>query len=86
MGGRFARIGALTRSSIGSAGLCWSHGPGGTTTRITLFEAAMAPQIGASIVAIQYGLNAQLISFVVGIGTVVSFLTLPIWWNVFSTL
>jgi predicted permease len=46
----------------------------------------MAPQIGASIVAIQYGLNAQLISFVVGIGTVVSFLTLPIWWNVFSTL
>jgi malate permease and related proteins len=61
-------------------------GLGGTTTRVTLFEAAMAPQIGASIVAIQYGLNAQLISLMVGIGTVLSFLTLPIWWNVFSTL
>ncbi len=55
----------------------------GTTTQITLFESAMAPQIGASIVAIQYGLNAQLISLMVGIGTLLSFLTLPIWWNVF---
>jgi len=40
----------------------------GTTTQVTLFEAAMAPQIGASIVAIQYGLNAQLISLMVGLG------------------
>jgi predicted permease len=61
-------------------------GLGGTTTRVTLFEAGMAPQIGASIVAIQHGLDAQLISLMVGIGTILSFLTLPIWWNVFSTL
>ena len=56
----------------------------GPTTQITLFEAAMAPQIGGSIVAIQYGLNAQLISLMVGVGTVLSFVTLPLWWNAFA--
>jgi len=60
-------------------------GLNGTTTQITLFESAMAPQIGASIVAIQYGLNAQLISLMVGVGTVLSFITLPIWSQVFSS-
>ena len=60
-------------------------GLSGPTTQITLFEAAMAPQIGGSIVAIQYGLNAQLISLMVGIGTVLSFVTLPVWYHIFST-
>jgi predicted permease len=58
----------------------------GPTTQITLFEAAMAPQIGGAIVATQYGLNAQLISLMVGVGTMLSFVTLPVWWNVFSML
>ena len=58
----------------------------GTATRITLFEAAMGPQIGGSIVAIQYGLNAPLISLVVGIGTVLSFLTLPLWWALLQSV
>ena len=46
----------------------------------------MAPQIGGSIVAIQYGLNAPLISLMVGVGTVLSFITLPIWWHIFEPL
>ena len=58
----------------------------GTTTQVTLFEAAMAPQIGGAIVAIQYGLNAQLITLMVGIGTVLSFLTLPLWWHLFAPI
>ena len=52
----------------------------GETTRITVFEAAMGPMIGGSIVAIQYGLNPALITQMVGIGVVLSFLTLPVWW------
>ena len=56
----------------------------GTTTQITLFESAMAPQVGGSIVAIQYGLNPQLISLMVGVGTLLSFVTLPIWQRVFA--
>ena len=58
----------------------------GRTTEVTLFEAAMPPQIGGSIVAIQYGLDARLISLMVGIGTVAAFLTLPVWWRAFEFL
>jgi predicted permease len=52
----------------------------GRVMDITLFEAGMAPQIGASIVAIQNGLNASFITLMVGIGTVMSFVTPPVWW------
>jgi predicted permease len=48
--------------------------------RITLFESAMAPQIGASIVAIQHNLNPTLVTLMVGVGTLLSFVTLPLWW------
>ena len=65
------------------AGVMGLHG---RTTQVTLFEAAMAPQIGGAIVATQYGLDAQLISLMVGIGTILSFLTLPLWWRVFSLI
>ncbi len=51
----------------------------GLTTEVTVFEAAMPPMIGGSIVAIQYGLDAKLITLMVGIGTVAAFLTLPMW-------
>ena len=51
----------------------------GETTQVTLFEAAMGPQIGAAIVSMQYGLDAQLITLMVGIGIALSFLTLPVW-------
>jgi predicted permease len=52
----------------------------GTVTRVTLFEAAMGPQIGGAIVAMQYGLNAPLITLMVGVGITLSFLTLPLWY------
>ena len=55
-----------------------SHG--GAVTRVTLFEAAMGPQIGGAIVAMQYGLNAPLITLMVGVGITLSFLTLPLWY------
>jgi hypothetical protein len=54
----------------------------GNVIQITLFESAMGPQIGASIIAIQHGLNPPLITLLVGIGITLSFLTLPMWWYV----
>jgi predicted permease len=54
--------------------------------RITLFEAAMGPQIGGAIVAIQHGLNPPLITLMVGIGIILSFVTLPAWWYALQTL
>lgn len=59
---------------------------GGEALNVTLFEAAMAPQIGASIVAIQHGLNPPLVTLMVGIGTVASFVSLPIWWYVLGAI
>ena len=54
----------------------------GNVVQITLFESAMGPMIGASIVAIQHGLNPPLITLLVGLGITPSFLSLPIWWYV----
>ena len=52
----------------------------GDTTRVTIFEAAMGPQIGGGIVAVQYGLNSPLVTLMVGIGITLSLVTLPLWW------
>ena len=52
----------------------------GETTRVTLFEAAMGPQIGGAVVAMQYGLDPALTTLMVGIGIALSFLTLPLWY------
>jgi len=48
--------------------------------QVTIFEAAMPPMITASIVASEYNLNKELASMLVGIGIIVSFLTLTGWW------
>jgi predicted permease len=50
------------------------------TSRVTIFEAAMGPQIGGAIVAMQYGLSPALITLMVGVGIALSFLTLPLWY------
>lgn len=63
--------------------LGWLH-EAGKIAQVTLFEASMAPMVGASIVATQHGLNPPLISLMVGVGTVLSFLTLPLWWTLLS--
>jgi malate permease and related proteins len=57
-------------------------GARGDVVQITIFEAAMGPQIGAAIVAIQHGLNPPLITLLVGLGISLSLLTLPVWWYV----
>jgi predicted permease len=51
---------------------------------VTVFEAAMGPMIGASIVAMDYELDPPLVTLMVGIGIPVSFLTLPAWWYVLT--
>ena len=50
--------------------------------RVTVFEAAMGPQIGASIVAMEHELDPPLITLMVGVGIPASFLTLPLWWYI----
>ena len=55
-------------------------GAEGPVMRVTVFEAAMAPMIGASIVAMDHELDPPLVTLMIGIGIPLSFLTLPAWW------
>jgi predicted permease len=52
----------------------------GPVMQVTVLEAAMAPMIGASIVAMDHELDPPLVTLMIGIGIPLSFLTLPAWW------
>ena len=51
----------------------------GEAVRITLVEAAMGPMITGSIVAIEYGLDAELCSLMVGAGVPLCLISVPLW-------
>jgi predicted permease len=53
---------------------------------VTVFEAAMGPMIGASIVAMDHELDPPLVTLMVGVGIPLSFLTLPVWWHVLQLI
>jgi malate permease and related proteins len=53
---------------------------------VTVFEAAMGPMIGASIVAMDHELDPPLVTLMVGVGIPLSFLTLPLWWHLLNLL
>jgi len=58
----------------------------GQMLSVTVFEAAMGPMIGASIVAMDHELDPPLITLMVGIGIPLSFLTIPAWWHLMNFL
>ncbi|NWF89565.1 MAG: AEC family transporter [Ignavibacteriaceae bacterium] len=54
----------------------------GLTFDVTIFESAMPPMITAAIVAAEYKLNRELAAMLVGIGILLSFVTLSGWWMI----
>jgi malate permease and related proteins len=58
----------------------------GLMLSVTVFEAAMGPMIGASIVAMDHELDPPLVTMMIGIGIPLSFLTVPAWWHLLSFL
>jgi predicted permease len=50
----------------------------GESLQVTIIETSMAPMITAGVVAIEYGLDAELVSLMLGIGIPLSFFTVPI--------
>ncbi|MCC5934202.1 MAG: AEC family transporter [Candidatus Cyclonatronum sp.] len=58
----------------------------GEVVKVSIMEAAMAPMITGSILAIMYGLNPKLASQMVGIGVPLSFLTLFGWYYILEWL
>ena len=61
-------------------------GERGMEMQVTIFEAAMPPMIGASIVAMEHELDPPLLTLMVGIGIPLGFLTLPLWHAVLAGL
>ncbi len=51
----------------------------GKVVQVTLFEAAMGPQLGGAIVATDHGLEPRLVGLMVGIGIPLSLLTATTW-------
>jgi predicted permease len=51
----------------------------GEAVRITLVEAAMGPMITGAIVAVEYGLDAELCSLMVSAGVPACLITVPLW-------
>lgn len=52
---------------------------GGKVVQVAVFESAMGPMIGGSIVAMENGLNPRLVGLVVGLGIPLSLLTAAAW-------
>lgn len=49
------------------------------STHITIIESAMAPMITACVVAVEFGLKAEIATLMMGIGIPLSLVTVPIW-------
>lgn len=62
----------------------WLLGFRGTIMQVTIFEVAMAPMIGASIVAMNNDLDPSLATLLVALGVPLSFITLAIWYHVLA--
>ena len=52
----------------------------GIEIQVTVFEAAMGPMITAGIIAMQYDLDKDLATMMMGVGIPISFITLPLWY------
>lgn len=50
-------------------------------TLVTVFESAMGPMVTGGIIAMTYGLNSPLAASLLGVGIPLSFLTLPLWYE-----
>jgi predicted permease len=57
-------------------------GSTGEAAQVTIFEIAMAPQIGGAIVAMEHKLDPELVALMVALGLTLSFVTVPLWWYV----
>lgn len=55
-------------------------GGSGMEVKVSIMEAAMAPMVTGSIIAMSYGLNSRLAALMIGFGVPVSFLTLGGWY------
>ena len=68
----------LVAAPLAALGLCRLFGLEGEAVRVSIFEAGMPPMISAGVLAIMAGLSPALTAALVGLGIILSFVTLPI--------
>lgn len=68
------------------ASLFWSLGAEGLTAKVAVMETAMACMATTSVLAVEYGLNARLISLLVGLGVPLSLGTSFLWFHLLERL
>ena len=84
--GRLAPLAAglgyrLAIAPLGMPGLSVAMGmTGDPVARVAIFEMAMPPMLGASIIAIDHDLEPDLVALMIGIGIPLSIVTAPFWW------
>ena len=59
---------------------------GDPVAKVAMLEMAMPPMLGASIIAIDNGLEPDLVALVIGVGVPFSVLTAWAWWSVIAVL
>ena len=65
--------------------LFWMRDLHGLSAQVTLFEAAMAPMVSSSMLAIMAGLEKRFVASLLGYGIVLSFVSLPLFYLCIST-
>ena len=57
---------------------------GDPVARVAIFEMAMPPMLGASIIALDHDLEPDLVVLLIGIGVPLSLITAPLWWSLLT--
>lgn len=68
----------LILSPIAALLICYIFGFSGSAVKVSIFEAGMAPMVSAGALAILTDLAPSLTAAIVGLGIILSFLTLPL--------
>ena len=66
--------------------ILWLLGAKGLPAKVSVMEAAMASMATTSVLAVEYGLNARLVSMLIGVGVPLSLGTSYLWYRVLELL
>ncbi|BCS87754.1 AEC family transporter [Pseudodesulfovibrio sediminis] len=64
----------------------WVLGQTDIIARVTVFESTMGPMVTGGIIAMTYGARPSLATSMLGIGIPLSFLTIPVWYNIIMAM
>lgn len=76
----------LMIAPAGILALFWLIGAKGLPAQVSVLEAGMASMTTASVIAVEYGLDGELSSLLIGVGVPLSLITTYVWWKLSLSL